>query len=209
MKKSLIILSLLALIVSSCKTLKNSAIHEKSIVINGVKWATCNVAAPGTFATAPEELGMLYQWNSKIGWSIDTLTFSENWTVYGSCQYNSTTWKRANDPCPQGWRIPTRPEFINLVNASVGNKEWITINGQGGYKLGVGENTIFLPAAGSGVRHNATMRFKGAGSLGFYWTTTFNTTKHTPLPYQFNPTNEYFSSGGGCYAGFSVRCVAK
>ena len=39
------------------------------VIINGVKWATCNVDAPGTFAAAPESAGMFYQWNRKIGWS--------------------------------------------------------------------------------------------------------------------------------------------
>ena len=37
------------------------------VVINGVRWATRNVDKPGTFAANPEDAGMLYQWNRKVG----------------------------------------------------------------------------------------------------------------------------------------------
>ena len=49
---------------------ENSALtHDAGVVINGIKWATRNIDAPGTFSVNPESLGMLYQWNKKIGWS--------------------------------------------------------------------------------------------------------------------------------------------
>ena len=40
------------------------SVYEKG-VINGVKWATCNVDAHGKFAATPESYGMLYQWGRK------------------------------------------------------------------------------------------------------------------------------------------------
>ncbi|MDR1197516.1 MAG: hypothetical protein LBK94_00690, partial [Prevotellaceae bacterium] len=43
--------------------------NDKSVTINGVKWAACNVDAPGTFAANPEDAGMFYQWNRKVPWS--------------------------------------------------------------------------------------------------------------------------------------------
>ena len=46
---------------------------NKRVVINGVRWATCNVDAPGNFAANPEDAGMFYQWNRKVGWSAPTL----------------------------------------------------------------------------------------------------------------------------------------
>jgi len=41
---------------------------DTGVVINGVRWATRNVDAPGTFAFSPYEPGMLYQWNRRMGW---------------------------------------------------------------------------------------------------------------------------------------------
>jgi hypothetical protein len=44
------------------------------VVIDGVKWATCNVDSPDTFASDPQSAGMFYQWNRFTGWSgIDPL----------------------------------------------------------------------------------------------------------------------------------------
>ena len=54
--------------------------------INGVVWATRNVGLPGIFVKNPEDAGMLYQWNSKVGWSstdplvsTDGSAWNENW----------------------------------------------------------------------------------------------------------------------------------
>jgi len=33
---------------------------EKGVLINGVRWATCNVSSPGTFAKSPEEKGITF-----------------------------------------------------------------------------------------------------------------------------------------------------
>jgi len=38
---------------------------DEGVVINGVKWATCNVDNPGTFVNRPETTGKIYQWNRK------------------------------------------------------------------------------------------------------------------------------------------------
>jgi hypothetical protein len=44
-------------------TFAQSANTDLGVVINGVKWATRNVDAPGTFAESPQAAGMFYQWN--------------------------------------------------------------------------------------------------------------------------------------------------
>ena len=49
---------------SSRKDNSASDTTDLGVVINGVKWATRNVAAPGKFATSPEDAGMFYQWNA-------------------------------------------------------------------------------------------------------------------------------------------------
>ena len=140
MRKIVIILSVLTLITSSCKVLKNSATHEKGVVINGVKWATRNVDEFGTFAKNPEDAGKLYQWNRKKAWNM-TDEDAEDWDESFP---EGTEWAKENCPCPKGWRVPTREELQKLVDAG---SIITTHNGVKGRLFGSFPNQIFLPAA--------------------------------------------------------------
>lgn len=141
--------------------------QEEGVEINGVIWATRNVGVPNTFADNPEDYGMLYQWNSTVGWnatgyavSSDGSPWDSSWTGNGN---NLVTWD--NNVCPAGWRVPKPEEFISLSEAT---GEWITQNGVNGYRFTDGDNSIFLPAAGN--RPYETGKASGlAGSSGYYW----------------------------------------
>ena len=81
---------------------------DAGVVINGIRWATCNVDMPGTFAENPESFGMFYQWGRSVGWSsTDPMINSNGGTEWDSDFYRGNTWTRANNPCPRGWRVPT------------------------------------------------------------------------------------------------------
>ena len=54
-----------------------TATTDPGVMIGGIRWATRNVNAPGTFATNPEDFGMYYQWNRRQGWVI--LNNIRNW----------------------------------------------------------------------------------------------------------------------------------
>lgn len=177
-------------------------------IINGIKWATCNVDAPGTFATSPETFGMFYQWNCRIGWSsTDPITSSPSGHSWDkSWHSSSTTWESPNDPCPDGWRVPTRSEIESLINGEVTQ---ITKNGVKGFQFGSGNNTIFLPAAGS--RSGVLSSILGSNSSGEYWSCTPN---NNALDYVFGLTfNEKSSPKLSAYLshndGYCIRCVAK
>jgi len=137
--------------------------YDKGAVINGVKWATRNVDAPGTFAAKPEDFGMFYQWGKNIGWSYKSPIIASDgtnkwdqyweWTKGGKRVKEGTwtggdmiTWERNNQPCPKGWRLPTTEELKALAKAK---GKWSEINGVKGYTFGSGSNSIFIPAAGS------------------------------------------------------------
>ena len=62
--------------------------NEEWVVINGVKWATKNVGAPGTFASSPEAFGGYFDW------------------------------EEAPNACPAGWHIPKSLEVSSLNNAT-------------------------------------------------------------------------------------------
>ena len=169
-------------------------IEEDGVEINGVRWATCNVDAPGTFASKPETPGMFYQWNRKIGWSAaDPMINSDGGTTWDISFPGGTTWTKANDPSPAGWRVPTVEEIQALLDTDKVSNVWTTQNGVKGKKFTdkISGNTIFLPAAGlrsdrSGTLPNGTPFDVGAlfdvGAYGNYWSRTGSTT----------PTSAYF-----------------
>ena len=82
------------------------------VVINGVCWAECNVDEPGTFAATPLSYGMLYTWNQKKAWPLET---QDTWGWSGEHFYE---WTVDNDPCPSGWRVPTIEEVQKLLDRS-------------------------------------------------------------------------------------------
>ena len=181
---------------------------DTSVIINGVKWATCNVDAPGTFATTPESTGMFYQWNRKIGWSsADTMLNSNGGTEWDNTFDYSTDWATANDPSPAGWRMPTVAELTTLIDTTKVNNEWIVLNGVNGRNFTdkISGNSLFLPAGG--VRHT-----DGALSLdpfGFYWSSMNNEVGKMAKLLLISSDKIIVCDGGVGESAFSVRCVAK
>lgn len=87
---------------------------EDEVLINGMVWSTKNVGAPGTFASSPEDRGMFYQFNRKIGYAsgLQGDPAPANWPA----EYvnEEIKWLPENDPSPEGWRVPTTAEMVAL-----------------------------------------------------------------------------------------------
>jgi len=191
-----------------CYDPTNPLIYDVGVAINGIKWATRNVDMPSTFAAKPESAGMFYQWNRKVGWSSSNpIVNSNGGNVWNDSNPNGTVWTKANDPCPQGWRVPTIEELQTLLATDKVTSKWITQNDVNGYKFTdktIG-NTLFLPAVG--FRGNSDGTLDGVGLHGFYWSST-----HT---YEYASYNLSFisdavsTSNDHCNYGSSVRCVAE
>jgi uncharacterized protein (TIGR02145 family) len=114
---------------------------------------------------------------------------------------NYYTWEEACKVCPEGWRLPTNEEIMELVETG---SEWTTVNGVGGRKFS--NKAIFLPAAGY-RNHHLTGAKLYVGADGYYWSSS---------PTGTNPFSLSFDGGGigGGNAhyrsnGFTVRCVAE
>ena len=174
----------------------------EGVVINGVRWATRNVDAPGTFAARPEDAGMFYQWNRRVGWSsTDPLVNSNGGTTWDNTYATGVEWGRINDPCPAGWRVPTREELESLVESG---SAWLRYNGIYGRVFGVASNQLFLPAAG--LRFT-TGELSNVGLWACYWSSTAHGTG----------SGWFLSFGSGSSTvvsnsrinGFSVRCVSE
>jgi len=209
---------------------------DEGVVINGVKWATRNLAAQGTFVNNPEDQGGLFQWGRKGDGheqrtSSVTMNYSEtstpghanfilttdftsyDWIWVGKNDlWNSGTEaapaKAANDPCPAGWRVPAYTEFASLRNAHGAYK---IINGINGRMFGSGDNTIFLPLAG--YRSYDDGHLNNGGIYGYYWSSTAMGI-YSGSSYYFHfgstyvaPNYDLNTNYRSC--GYSVRCVSE
>ena len=198
------------LIVSSCKKEKEKdpdSPELKGIVINGIRWATCNVDMPCTFAANPEDAGMFYQWNRKVGWSSTNPLVNSDGETQWDNTYPPGDWDSENDPCPHGWRTPTGEELQSLEKAKL---QFGELNGVPGCFFGDKSNPLFLPAA-SCREGNSGMLNPGGIKLrncGYYWGNTVDVAYHVSL-LAFNYNIEYIVTDytdrrdGAC-----VRCVA-
>ena len=220
-KKITITLFILALF-TSCggrrTVVQDPATFDEGVVINGIRWATRNVDAPGTFAESPESAGMLFQWNRKRGWSfpailkyVNYLEELERWECieelevyfeqmlaeWDSTEAEGTRWYAENDPCPPGWRVPTLQELQFLTAVSI----WTTHNGVNGRLFGTAPNQIFLPAVGSPYDLDSNTR-------GFYWSSTECPEYNSAWYLDFATEHK----GKGYFAGraftVSIRCVS-
>ena len=172
------------------------------VLIAGIKWATRNVDAPGTFAARPEDIGMHYQWNRKNGWSTgNPMVNSKNRTKWNHSYFFGTIWKKAKDPCPRGWRVPTATELESLANTA---NELTTINGVNGRIFGTDDNILFLPA--SGFRDNSDGTLYNWDSYGYYWSSSVSL---DDVYYLFFGSTTAFTSFSDYAYGFCVRCVAE
>ena len=174
-----------------------------SIGVRPIRWATRNVAAPGTFAQNAHDAGMFFQWNRRTGWSAtNPMVSSPAGATWDNTNATGETWVRTNDPCPPGWRVPTLAEFDALRNAG---HEWTTQSGVNGTGFGSGNNTIFLPAAGA---RNANGALGNVGTLGWYWSSSPSISTSDAL-YLFIRQGNSTLHPSLRATGFSVRCVAE
>lgn len=104
---------------------------EDEVLINGMVWSTKNIGAPGTFASSPDDPGMYYQFNRKIGYPSGPQgdPAPENWPA--SYTNDGTDWLPENDPSPEGWRVPTTAEMVALWEIGA---TWVS-KAQTGFKV--------------------------------------------------------------------------
>jgi len=186
---------------------------EEGVVINGVRWATRNVDAPGTFAKNPEDPGMFYQWNRKVGWSAtDPLINSDGGNTWDNSFPTGDTWEKANDPSPAGWRVPTYAEQLKLLDTNNVIFQWVILNGAGGCKFTdkFTGNSIFLPAAGYRDKDNSILHIVGTLGIGIgcYWSGSMN---QSIGAYVLQFSDGIAADWYGAYrnSGQSVRAVAN
>jgi uncharacterized protein (TIGR02145 family) len=174
---------------------------DPGVLINGVIWATRNVDAVGTFADTPEDYGKFYQWNRNVAWAATGAV-----TGWDSTTPEGSEWTKANDPSPEGWRVPTSEQLATLLDTEKVTNEMTTQNGIDGRKFTDKTSglSVFFPSVGYRRDSNGTLTL--AGSYGLYWSST-----------QYSSDRAYcldFASGNALgninrRSGFPVRAVAE
>lgn len=153
-----------------------------------VKWATCNINADdpqlygGFFAWGENEEKDTYLWEY---YKYETENYN-NWegcSKYqiadgktGGIWYDGNTFigdnkqvlddddDAATATWGQGWRIPTKEEFEELLDEC--SWTWISDSYRKGYLVARNGRSIFIPASGCAYSQS----FYGTGSYGYYWT---------------------------------------
>jgi uncharacterized protein (TIGR02145 family) len=129
---------------------------------------------------------------------------------------SNTLWleasKTANDPCPAGFRVPTRAQWAGLFNNIISTdglfpnnatqNTW-TFTGNG-YTVG---NNLYLPLAGNRYGNNT---LNVVGTYGYYWS-SFGSTSTTTNASTFLISNQmvFTSFSYPKINGQSVRCISE
>lgn len=163
--------------------------------INGTSKSTGATIATGkvTFAKAVQTPATFYTYGSgNNDWASPNNYTSKNWN-----DISESDGKTFFDPCPEGWRLPTKAEYSNFSTTTF---TWDATNSGRTY------NGNWFPAAGYRDSDDGGMSL--VGSYGYYWSAS---------PYSENYGYYLLFYSGYVYPaynyrrayGFSVRCVQE
>ena len=113
--------------------------------------------------------------------------------------------KAANDPCPYGFRIPTKLQWQGIIENNVKSNKGTWQNSPTNYSSGnMFGDKLFLPATGYRTESNGALADRGL--LGAYWSSTINPTSTNAWSLNVsNMKNELVSIDR--QRGLSVRCI--
>jgi uncharacterized protein (TIGR02145 family) len=143
-------------------------------------------------------------------WITNGTSFGTRWGDGTYINQPAFTGKGINDPCPDGWQLPTWLQFRSIFgtpepgydvpsNATVNKWDW---TGRG-YLIG---SSLYLPAAGT--RRSKDGGVEGVGVSGFYWTSSSSGPRSFPMSFTQSSVSIGASSDHRG-AGMSVRCVSQ
>ena len=99
-----------------------------------------------------------------------------------------------NNPCPQGFRLPT---YTELENESL---SWVSHDLEGAF-------LSFLKLVAAGSRRNTDGSYIQVGDTGRYWSSTVNGSASWFLSIRINSNGGATMSSSARANGFSIRCL--
>lgn len=172
-------------------------------------WVTALPNGPLGFAASPTG-STISTANSSgvVGWYTASYQPDYSWRT-------SSGTKTLNDPCPDGYRIPTYSEWMGVVSNNTISRSGTWINGTLNYGTAIhfgpstSIRTLTLPAAGS--RNN----INGAGGSNRGWLCLYWSSTEMSYPYDNSASTTSFSSNNtlmGYYdrrSALPVRCIRE
>jgi len=124
------------------------------------------------------------------------------------------TYAAAKTACPSGWRLPSRGDWGELVEAAGGGMAGKNLKAKSGWYGGGGNGTDslnFSALPGGNRDYRASGGFASAGYVGNWWTATevggaSSGVYSRSITYADYNVQENSSERG---SGFSVRCIAS
>ncbi|MGV4558054.1 FISUMP domain-containing protein, partial [Ornithobacterium rhinotracheale] len=155
----------------------------------------------GTSAPTPKYSGTharVNSWtNPNTNQFIPSSGSTWSWNYTGQGPWDLWQSGKSNNPCPQGYHVPTKEEWQTLHQAIAGSTSSVSNNKMWS------ETSLSLPASGY---RDYSASFSGQGSNGYYWSSGQNGSE--------SAWYMYFISGGSSPSrnddqadGFSVRCL--
>ncbi|MGY0407617.1 MAG: hypothetical protein ACWIPJ_04585, partial [Polaribacter sp.] len=127
---------------------------------------------------------------------IAVATGTNNWYTSAAGNNANLLWQGEtgiNNPCPQGYRLPTRGELQEEIN------KFSPRNGTGAFNSKLKVSYVGL--------RNINGNINQVAIRGFYWSSTFNGIDRAFRMITLSVTNYIPSAAEAKASGFSVRCI--
>ncbi|MGI9161078.1 MAG: FISUMP domain-containing protein [Saprospiraceae bacterium] len=166
------------------------------------QWGRAAVAAAGPTGPSSGEAndGAIAGWNT-------TPAPNDAW---------SDATKTTNDPCPSGFRVPTKAQWDAIVNTSINPTRsfvgtswtWSSTNYSSGLRIGSGSSGLFLPT--TGFRDATDGSVYSRGGYGSYWSSGEAVGEDGPGLFSLTiGDNTSLTGYSDPVYGMSVRCIAE
>jgi len=207
--------------------------QKGGVEINSLCWAKTNLDVNGEFCEYPWNKGALYQWGRKADGheNITSGTVNTQSTTpipgHGNFIIGNNNWlnpsndnlwdsgttpiKTIYDPCPEGWRVPTKTELEDLGSTRMNHpgplETYPSSTTVGRWFGNGGVPSLFLPAAGTRNQNSGVVNYDGQS--GYYWCSATSVTSVTTAINLYFGINTFLVYNGVQALGCNIRCVAE
>jgi uncharacterized protein (TIGR02145 family) len=167
-------------------------------------WQTAANNGSNGFAAAPTSSNS--NSGSISGWSGTSAT-AGSWNI----DENNPVKVTANDPCPTGYRVPTRNEWVAVDTYNVDHRTGTFTDSATNYGValhyGPDASTKLLTLPTTGYHLYTGGALFNRGNVGRYWSSTESGS--IARSFYFNSSNVDPAGNDSRTNGFSVRCIAE